>query len=155
MGWNYKREESSFEPVPAGAHRVRIASADRVVSKNSGREMISMKLDVSGFNSSLFHYIVFMEDRPEITNRILTQLFDSFPAISPGDVDPANWVGKVGACQVKHEEYNGEMRAKISSFIAASKQDLLPPWKEPGESQKNNSTDGWMTPAGQGDNPFF
>ena len=31
---------------------------------------------------------------------------------------------------IKHEEYNGEQRERISYFIRADKQGDLPPWKE-------------------------
>lgn len=148
MSWTYKREENdTFEPIPVGQYRIRVASAEKTVSKNSGREMISLKFDVSGQKSSLFHHIVFMEDRPEITNRMLTQFFDSFPTIQPGDIELEHWIGKVGACTVKHEEYNGNMSAKVSYFIKAEKQESLPPWQEPSKSAPNTNAnnEGWMT----------
>lgn len=159
MAWSYQREENSFEPIPAGPHRVRIASAEMATSKTSGRQMISMKFDVSGHKGSLFHYIVFMEDNPKMTNRMLTQLFDSFPSIQAGDINPEHWIGTVGACMVKHEEYNGEMKARISSFIPAEKQNGLPQWAEPDKAQSGapakQDSGGWITP-GNGENvPFF
>ena len=131
MAWDYKREEQTFELIPEGEHRIRIKSADKAVS-NSGNDMIAFQFEVSGYNSLLYHYIVFLDDRPEITNRMLTQFFDSFKDISDGDFNMANWVGKVGACVVKHDEYNGNKTAKVRYFLKADKQVDLPPWKEPG-----------------------
>lgn len=140
MAWDYKREEQTFEPIPEGAHRIRIKSSDKAVSM-SGNDMIAFQFEVSGYNSLLYHYIVFLDDKPEITNRNLTQFFDSFKDIPDGDFDMRNWIGKVGACVVKHDEYNGQKTAKVRYFLKAEKQDELEPWKEP------NSGKGGSTPA--------
>lgn len=138
MAWEYKREESTSERmvIPEGEHRIRIKSADKAVSK-SGNDMLKLTFEVSGYNSLLFHYIVFMADRPEITNRMLTQFFDSFKDIPEGDFDTSHWIGKVGAAKVKHEEYNGNKSAKIHYFINANKQADLPPWKDNGTVNTN------------------
>lgn len=135
MAWNYKREESeaTFTPIPEGIHRIRIASADKAISKN-GRDMLALRFDVSGYNSMLYHYIVFLDDKPEITNRMLTQFFDSFKDIPEGDFNMSNWIGKVGACKVKHEEYNGNPSAKVHYFIPVTRQGDLPAWQEPSKN---------------------
>ena len=139
MAWDYQREEGkSFTPVPKGPHRIRIKSAEKSVSK-SGNDMLALQFEVSGYNSTLYHYIVFMPDRPEITNRNLTAFFDAFKDIPDGEFDTSKWIGKVGACQVKHEEYNGNMNAKIHYFISADKQGNLPAWKEPENSESSSS----------------
>ena len=130
--WNYTRAEgdNDFAPIPAGDYRIRIASAEKVTAK-TGKQMLTLKFDVSGQNSKLFHNIVFLPDRPEITNRNLTQFFDSFADIPESEFNLANWVGKVGACHVKHEEYNGSPQARVHYFIAKAKQANLPAWQEP------------------------
>lgn len=134
--WEYKRTESTeFQIIPEGEHRIRIKGADKQVSK-IGNDMLKLTFEVSGYSSLLYHYIVFMPDRPEITNRMLTQFFDSFKDIPEGEFDTNKWIGKVGACKVKHEEYNGKQSAKIHYFINANKQGSLPAWKEP----TNNTT---------------
>jgi hypothetical protein len=38
----------------------------------------------------------------------------------------------VGAIRVKHEEYNGNMSAKVAYCIARSRQENLAPWKNTG-----------------------
>lgn len=131
MAWQFKREENTFKPLPEGNYRIRVKSADKAISKTSGNDMLALQFEVSGSKTILYHYIAFLDDGPEITNRMLTQFFDSFPGIPEGDFNMTNWVGKVGACHVKHDEYNGNTTAKISYFIRADKQDDLPPWKEP------------------------
>ena len=137
--WEYKREEQKFDVMPEGQYRIRIKSAEKAKSKN-GNDMLALQFEVSGQNSLLYHYIVFMPDRKEITNRMLTQFYDSFKDIPEGDTNLANWIGKVGACKVKHDEYNGNTTAKVSYFIKAEKQADLPAWSEP----KTNVSDGFM-----------
>lgn len=135
MAWAYQREESdrTFTPIPEGDYRIRVRSADKATSKN-GRDMLALQFDVSGSNQILYHYIVFLDDHPEITNRMLTQFFDSFDGISEGDFNMRNWIGKVGACKVKHEEYNGNTNAKIHYFLSGKRKEALPPWQEPAGS---------------------
>lgn len=137
MAWNYERNESSgYMSLPVGDYRVRIKEAEKTVS-SSGNEMLKLTLEVSGTNNLLFHYIVFMPDKPEITNRMLTAFFDSFAGIPDGEFDTAKWKGKIGAVHVKHEDYNGEPQAKVHYFINASKQGNLPKWVEPKKKDDN------------------
>lgn len=130
--WSYKRDESrgGFKPIPEGAHRIRIVSAEKATA-STGKQMLTLKFDVSGEKGKLFHNIVFLPDRPEITNRNLTQFFDSFADIPEGEFELAKWVGKVGACMVKHEEYKGNTQARVEYFIKKAEQANLPAWREP------------------------
>lgn len=138
--WNFQREEQQFELLPEGRYRVRVLDAEKAVSKN-GNDMLVLKFEVSGTQKHLWHYIVFMPDRPEITNRNLTQFFDSFKDIPEGEFNIQNWKGKVGAVQIKHDEYNGEKRERIAYFIRADKQADLPPWVEPNGVSADFETD--------------
>ena len=124
MAWEFKREEQKFEDIPAGDHRVVIDSAEKAQSK-AGNDMLVIKMRVSGYTALLWNYIVFMDEHPEITNRKLTQLFDSF-GIEDGNFDLNSYVGKAGAAHVKIDE-NGY--PKVAWFIHKNKQDKLPPWK--------------------------
>lgn len=128
MAWQFKREERQFDVIPEGRYRIRIKQAEKALSKN-GNDMLVLQFEVSGYSGVIFHYIVFLDDRPEITNRMLTQFFDSFSGIPEGDFNMQNWIGKVGACTIKHEDYQGQTRAKIGYFIHKDKQTDLPPWK--------------------------
>lgn len=143
MAWNYNREETSFPVLPEGKYRVRVKSAEKAKSRNSGNDMLVLQLEVSGNSTILWHYIVFMPNEPEKTNRMLTQFYDSFKDIPEGDFNMNNWIGKVGAVKTKNEEYNDQLRSKISYFIKADKQDDLPPWKNPDGSMV--TADGFLT----------
>ena len=140
MAWNYQREESTgFAPLPEGKYRIRVKSVEMAQSRN-GNEMLVFQFDVSGSGKTLYHYITFLPEHPSVTNGQLTSFFDSFKDIEDGDFKIANWVGKVGACKIKHELYNGEQRERISYFIKADKQDDLPPWQEVSESSVTDGT---------------
>lgn len=154
MGWEFKREENGgFNTrIPEGKHRIRIKSAEKAVSK-SGNDMLVLQFEVSGYKGLLYHYIVFMADKPEITNRMLTQFFDAFKDIPDGDFSIANWVGKVGACVVKHEEYNGNTSAKVRYFIHKDKQSDLPAWQEPDNDSTDNGN-GFVNMTVEEDVPF-
>lgn len=132
INWNFSAadyEEQSFKPIPVGDHRVRIASAEECTSK-TGNQMIKLILDVSGYNSTIWHWVVFLPDNQKLTNQRLGELWNSF-GIPQGNFNLQSWVGKVGAAKVKHDDYNGEVSAKIAYFIAKERQDKLPAWSEP------------------------
>lgn len=147
MAWEFKREEQQFQTLPEGNYRIRIKAADKATSK-TGNDMLVLQFEVSGTNRVIYHYVTFLADRPEITNRTLTQIYDSFRGLAEGDFNLQHWVGKVGAGHIKHEEYQGQIREKISYFIRADKQDALPPWKEPGGPKGTGS-------AALGDDDFM
>ena len=126
MGFsNYQREDQKFDIIPEGKYRIRIKSAEKTVSK-SGNDMLALQFAVSGQTRTLYHYIV----DNEWANKNLTQFFDSFKGIADGDFDTSHWIGQVGACVIKHDEYKDTVSEKVKYFISADKQDELPPWQE-------------------------
>lgn len=159
INWNFNEnevEEHSFEVVPVGKHRVRVESAEECTS-SKGNDMIKVVMQVSGMAAKLFHYIVFMPDNTQLTNTKLAEFWDSF-GIPKGNLSTGSWVGKIGACKVKHEEYNGEPSAKVSYFLRKKDQDVLPAWQEPKgiasvSGAPNVSADDFVD-ADDGENPF-
>ena len=131
ISWNFNADdyqENNYQVIPVGDHRVRIANVEETKSKNDN-DMFVLTLDVSGHSSSLWYYLVFMPDNPQMTNQKLGQIYDSF-GIAPGDMNKSNWIGKVGGARVKHEQYNGEPSAKVNYFLSRSKVDKLPAWQD-------------------------
>ncbi len=120
--------ESEFTIIPAGDHRVRIFDvAERTFS--SGNEGYEITLAVNGHSSKLWYYLVLDKNDPKKTNQRIGDFFNSFGhSLGNG----RQWIGKVGAVRVKHEEYNGNMSAKVAYVINRKKQDKLEPWKEVG-----------------------
>nr|DAQ86696.1 MAG TPA: Protein of unknown function (DUF669) [Caudoviricetes sp.] len=159
INWNFNEnevEERSFEVVPVGKHRVRVESAEETKS-SKGNDMIKVVMQVSGMAAKLFHYIVFMPDNTQLTNTKLAEFWDSF-GIPKGNLSTGSWVGKIGACKVKHEEYNGEPSAKVSYFLRKKDQDALPAWQEPKgiasvSGAPNVSAEDFVDADG-GENPF-
>lgn len=148
MTWQFKREEPKFTEIPEGKYRVIIVNAEMAVSKSSGNDMLVIKLAVSGQAGHLWNYIVFLDDRPEITNRMLTQFFDSF-GIEDGNFDLNSYIGKAGGCTVKHDEQG---RAKVGYFLSKKQQEVLPPWKGDSPAAENAGL-GKLQDAGE-DLPF-
>lgn len=154
MPWVFKREEKAFDEIPAGRYRVRIDSAEKAVS-NAGNDMLVIKLEVSGQNRLLWDFIPFLPDRPEITNRKLTQLFDAF-GIEDGNFDLASYTGKAGAAQIKHDD-DGKARLHYYLRKGSAAERELPEFKSLlGGSKPEIPTDQWMpVPEGMKDEVPF
>jgi hypothetical protein len=118
---------AGFDVPPPGKYRLRIEGAEETTSK-AGANMVKLALKVSGYPGTVFHYIV----DNDYAQRNFDQFFDSFN-IKPEDFNYLNWRGKVGAAQLKVEQFNGNDQAKISFFILRSKQGDMPAWVEKGE----------------------
>ena len=121
-------EEQDFSIIPAGDHRVRIEGVEEKVSK-SGNEMYEITLAVNGYNSKLWFYLVLDQSDVKKTTQRIGDFFDSFGIADKSMGSGKQWIGKVGAVRVKHEEYNGNMSAKVNYVIKRKNQDKLEPWK--------------------------
>lgn len=120
--------EKNFEIIPVGDYRARISD---VVEKtfNSGNQGYEITLDINGYNSKMWFYLVLDASNPAQTNQRIGDFFNSFGITSPAMGTGKQWIGAVGAVRVKHEPYNGENRAKVAYCIARNRQDKLPAWK--------------------------
>ena len=130
--WNFdatQYKENDFQIIPVGDHRVRIAD---VVEKtfNSGNEGYEITLEVNGHSSKLWFYLVLDASNIERTNQRIGEFFNSFGITNTSMGTGKQWIGAVGAVRVKHEEYNGNMGAKVAYCINKGRQDKLPAWKE-------------------------
>lgn len=127
--WNFdpsSYEEKDFAIIPAGDHRVRIADVEEKVS-SKGNEMYEITFEVSGYNSRLWFYLVLDKSDAKKTNQRIGDFFNSFGITDHNLGSGKQWIGKVGAVKVKHEEYNGSMSAKVAFVINRKGQDKLPP----------------------------
>ena len=130
MAWTFnpnEYEEQSFQLIPTGDHRVRI---NDVVFKKSkkGSDMYEITLDVSGYGSKLWHYLVLDPSDTKKTNQRIGSFFDSFGITDYNMANYPRWKGKIGAVRVVHEEYNGEQQAKVRFCLSRKNQDKLPAW---------------------------
>ena len=111
-----------------GDHRARISD---VTEKrfNSGNEGYEITLEISGYNSKLWFYLVLDKSNPAQTNQRIGEFFNSFGITHPVLGTGKQWIGSVGAVRVKHEDYQGMTRAKVAFCISRSNQEKLPMWK--------------------------
>lgn len=129
--WTYdpsQYSEKSFEIIPVGDYRARISD---VVEKtfSSGNQGYEITLDINGYNSKMWFYLVLDASNPAQTNQRIGDFFNSFGITTPALGTGKQWIGSVGAVRVKHEAYNGENRAKVAYCISRNRQDKLEPWK--------------------------
>ena len=121
-------EERDFTIIPAGDHRVRIADVVERTFK-SGNEGYEITFDVSGHGGKLWYYLVLNKADQKQTNQNLGTFFECFGITNYTMGNGKQWIGKVGGCRVKHEEYNGSQSAKVQYLLNRKKQDQLPPWQ--------------------------
>ena len=129
--WNFdpsQYSEKNFEIIPVGDYRARISD---VVEKkfSTGNEGYEITLDINGYNSKMWFYLVLDASNPAQTNQRIGDFFNSFGIVNPAMGSGKQWIGAVGAVRVKHEPYNGENRAKVAYCIARNRQDKLPAWQ--------------------------
>ena len=134
--WNYEETKRDFEPeqIPNGDYRMIIRGAEKAMSKDiiKPKKMIKLKLGVSGYAKSIYHYIVFLPDNREVTNRNLTNFFRSF-GIEGGNFNLDSYLGKKGAGRVEIDSNGYE---KVKYFLEGTMKDRLPAFAPPAKKAK-------------------
>ena len=134
--WNYEETKRDFEPeqIPNGDYRMIIRGAEKAMSKDiiKPKKMIKLKLGVSGYAKSIFHYIVFLPDNREVTNRNLTNFFRSF-GIEGGNFNLDSYLGKEGAGRIEIDSNGYE---KVKYFLEGNMKDRLPAFAPPVKKAK-------------------
>lgn len=134
--WNYEETKSDFESeqIPNGDYRMIIRGAEKAMSKDTvnPKKMIKLKLGVSGYAKNIYHYIVFLPNNREITNRNLTNFFRSF-GIEGGNFNLDSYLGKEGAGRVEIDSNGYE---KVKYFLEGTMKDRLPAFAPPTKKAK-------------------
>ena len=134
--WNYEETKSDFESeqIPNGDYRMIIRGAEKAMSKDTvnPKKMIKLKLGVSGYAKNVFHYIVFLPNNREITNRNLTNFFRSF-GIEGGNFNLDSYLGKEGAGRIETDSNGYE---KVKYFLEGTMKDRLPAFAPPAKKAK-------------------
>ena len=134
--WNYEETKRDFESeqIPNGDYRMIIRGAEKAMSKDTvnPKKMIKLKLGVSGYAKNIYHYIVFLPNNREITNRNLTNFFRSF-GIEGGNFNLDSYLGKEGAGRVEIDSNGYE---KVKYFLEGTMKDRLPAFAPPAKKAK-------------------
>ena len=134
--WNYEETKSDFESeqIPNGDYRMIIRGAEKAMSKDTvnPKKMIKLKLGVSGYAKNIYHYIVFLPNNREITNRNLTNFFRSF-GIEGGNFNLDSYLGKEGAGRIETDSNGYE---KVKYFLEGTMKDRLPAFAPPAKKAK-------------------
>ena len=134
--WNYEETKSDFESeqIPNGDYRMIIRGAEKAMSKDTvnPKKMIKLKLGVSGYTKNIYHYIVFLPNNREITNRNLTNFFRSF-GIEGGNFNLDSYLGKEGAGRIEIDSNGYE---KVKYFLEGNMKDRLPAFAPPAKKAK-------------------
>ena len=134
--WNYEETKSDFESeqIPNGDYRMIIRGAEKAMSKDTvnPKKMIKLKLGVSGYAKNIYHYIVFLPNNREITNRNLTNFFRSF-GIDGGNFNLNSYLGKEGAGRIEIDSNGYE---KVKYFLEGTMKDRLPAFAPPAKKAK-------------------
>ena len=134
--WTYdpsQYQEKHFELIPAGDYRARIEEVTEKTFK-SGKSGYEITLAINGYYSKMWYYLVLDPSNVAQTNQRIGDFFNSFGITSPAMGTGKQWVGNVGAVRIKHEEYQGDMQAKVAYCISRSRQEKLAPWQNPGNA---------------------
>lgn len=126
--WTYNSNDytaRNFAPIPEGDYRVTIADVTEELF-NSGNEGFKITFDVPNHKSKLWYYLALDPREPKKTNQRIGMFFDSF-AIQDEDLSHYNnWIGRDGAVRVKHNQYNGEIKANVAFCLSRSQQQKFP-----------------------------
>ena len=133
LGWDSKLPAEAsgnkeFSIPPVGEYNFMVVDADKTFAKTSGNPMLKVRLDLQGADGCVFDNLV-------ISEKAMFKLISFFESVgvkekgkdmklSIGDA-ALEAMNREGRCKIKHETYNGEVRAKVDKYI------VLAPKKEP------------------------
>ena len=140
--WNFNPSEytaRNFELIPEGDYKVIINNIEEKIF-STGNEGFEITLDVAGFNSKLWYYLVLDPNNTPKTNQRIGMFFDSFAIQDYNLSNYNNWIGKDGAVRVRHNTYNGSLTANVAFCLSRSQQSKL-------VTQQTNPFDTHPTPV--------
>ena len=140
--WTYNSNdytERKFSLIPEGDYRVTISDVTEELF-NSGNEGFRITLDVPNHTGKLWYYLSLDPRDPKKTNQRLGMFFDSF-AIQDTDLSHyMSWTGRDGAVRVRHNMYNGEMKANVAFCLSRSQQKKFPGFNSSCTNQQGMTT---------------
>jgi hypothetical protein len=132
-------EERRFELIPVGDYRARVKDVTEKTFR-SGNAGYEITMEINGYNSQVWFYLVLDKNDPKKTTQRIGDFFNSFGIADHSMGSGKQWIGKVGAVRVVHEEYNGNTQAKVAYVLNRKNQDKLPPAKFNTEATANTAS---------------
>ena len=120
--YNASQVETEVAPTAAGRYTVIIDEVKEKISKNSGKDMLELKLKITAaespehkrfVNRTLYVYIV--DD--QYADQKIYDIFSSAGKPVPATVDGKAFVGLVGRVATKLEMFDGKPRASVNYWI--------------------------------------
>ena len=149
--WNYDANDYSarnFAPIPEGDYRVTISAVTEEIF-NSGNEGFKITFDVPNHKCKLWYYLVLDPRDAKKTNQRIGMFFDSF-AIQDEDLSRyENWIGRDGAVRVRHNQYNGEMKAGVAFCLSRSQQQKFAGFNSSNTNQQGMISNHSVSSGGQ------
>ena len=117
-------EQKDFSVPPIGEYSFMVVEVEKTYAQSSGNPMLKVRLDLQGADGCVFDNLV-------LTDKAMFKVVSFLESIglkekgkelfiSIGEAaDKA--VGLEGRCVLKHETYNGEVRAKVDKYIVLDK----------------------------------
>ena len=119
----YSKDDNDFPLIPEGEYQVKILDVKDTMSKTN-KDMRVLKIELIGEEGKLPYNLVFDPENRRFTNQALGRIFDSFK-IPEGKLDRFEWLDKIGAAEIVHEEYKDRTYAKIKRFLTQERQEEL------------------------------
>ena len=123
-------EQKDFSVPPIGEYNFMVVEVEKTYAQSSGNPMLKVRLDLQWADGCVFDNLV-------LTDKAMFKVVSFLESIglkekgkelliSIGEAaDKA--VGLEGRCVLKHETYNGEVRAKVDKYIVLDKPTKLVP----------------------------
>lgn len=125
LGWDSKLPAEAagnkeFSIPPVGEYNFMVVDVDKTFAKTSGNPMLKVRLDLQGADGCVFDNLV-------ISEKAMFKLISFFESVGVKEKGKPMTIGvgdaaleamnKEGRCKIKHETYNGEVRAKVDRYI--------------------------------------
>ena len=125
LGWDSKLPAEAagnkeFSIPPVGEYNFMVVDVDKTFAKTSGNPMLKVRLDLQGADGCVFDNLV-------ISEKAMFKLISFFESVGVKEKGKPMTIGvgdaaleamnKEGRCKIKHETYNGEVRAKVDKYI--------------------------------------
>jgi hypothetical protein len=114
---NVQQHNNISSVLPAGEYRVLIANSTEGISKSSGKEMITLELNILDAPYDKRKLWFYISDDNYADDKTY-QIFRSAGKNPPATIHAGIFKGLVCKIKTKLREYNGEQRAEVAYWIA-------------------------------------